>query len=376
MSILRSGRSGATFEQPYLLTMPTCARPLTRLAPFVLAIAVCAAAACSGGDAGGSVSPGGGSGGSGGNGESSGSSGSGTVQTGSFPSAALGITKQYVVYLPPSYATQPTRRFPVVYILHGLGGTETDWLTNMSVNTVLDSLAHAGLPEVIAVLADGDSWWYHDWVSTPPSCSGGSYTGSAPSEPCVPGLHYQYEEYIVNDLVGHVDATYRTQADMSHRAIAGQSMGGYGAAYLSLAHPDLFNVAAVFSGARLELLATTDPTTGATRPATSIAEVQAAHPNEWANWSAEYGTTFANWQAHDPSSLAAALASAGRRVPPMWIIVGTGDALHPTVEYFNSVLTKIGATHVFSEPSGDHSDAFWRAHEGDGFAWVLQHIGS
>jgi len=225
-------------------------------------------------------------------------------------------------------------------------------------------------------MPDGDSWWYHNWISTPPACAGGSYTGSAPPEPCVPGLHYQYESYIVNDLVPRIDATYRTEATMSHRAIGGLSMGGYGAAYLALAHPDVFDVAAIFSGSRLELLAIKDPVTGVTRPATSITELQTARANEWANWGAEYGTSFANWQAHDPSTQAASAAAAGRRIPPLWLVVGNNDPLHTQNEYFNSVLTQIGATHVFSEPVGDHSNSFWRLHEGDGLAWVLQHIGS
>jgi len=347
-------------------TMPSFASSVVRLGPVALAIAVSSVLGCSGGDPSASVSPP----------PPPPAGSSGSVQTASFASAALGVTKNYQVYLPPSYASQPTRRYPVVYMLHGSPGAETDWVNNVSINTVLDSLAHAGLPEVIAVMPDGDSWWYHDWISTPPACAGGSYTGAAPSEPCVPGLHYQYESYIVNDLVPRIDATYRTEATMAHRAIGGLSMGGYGAAYLALAHPDVFNVAAVFSGSRLELLAIKDPVTGAMRPATSITELQTARANEWANWAAEYGTSFANWQAHDPSTQAASAAAAGRRVPPFWLVVGNNDPLHTQDEYFNGVLAQIGATHVFSEPVGDHSNGFWRLHEGDGLAWVLQHIGS
>lgn len=348
--------------------MPSVARRLVRLGSLSLLGALAGVLACSGGDPSGSVDPppsGGGTGGS----------GSGSVHTDTFASAALGVTKQYEVYLPPSYSTQTSRRYPVIYFLHGNPGTETDWVQQLAANVVLDSLARAGLPEVIGVFADGDEWWYTDWLSTPLPCTPG-YTGAAPYEPCVPGLHYRYETYIANDLVAHIDATYRTQPDMAHRGITGYSMGGYGAALIAIGHPDLFTTASIFSGARLNLLEIPGASPGTFGVATSIAQLQAGHGSEWPSWVPEYGTSFANWQANDPSSMVVASKSAGRRIPSLWIVVGTTDPLRAPNEYFHGVLTQLGVSHVYSEPPGDHSIGFWRAHEGDGIAWMLQHFGS
>lgn len=300
------------------------------------------------------------------------SAGRSVVQTDSFASAALGITKRYVVYLPPSYAAQPARRYPVVYLLHGSGGTERDWVDAINVNQVLDSLAAAGAPEVIAIMPDGDNWFYHDWVGVPPACSGQPYTGEMPSEPCVPGLKYNYGTYIARDVVARVDATYRTRADAAHRGIGGMSMGGFGAAYLSLARPDVFSAAVVMGGGRLNFL-TLD---GAGRKATSTAELQPLFGNGFGRFIAEYGSDFANWRANEPVTMVALSRQAGRQIPALWITVGQSDVLRPGSEELSAALTQAGAAHTFREPPGDHSNTFWRSQEGDALAWLLQRFGS
>ncbi|HEX6972309.1 MAG TPA: alpha/beta hydrolase-fold protein, partial [Limnochordia bacterium] len=87
----------------------------------------------------------------------------GRVVADSFWSQALGIRKHYVVWLPPSYARQPERRYPVVYYLHGAFGRETDWVQYGHLDRTLDSLVAAGMPEMIVVMPDGDDGWYTTW---------------------------------------------------------------------------------------------------------------------------------------------------------------------------------------------------------------------
>src|SRR6185503_19332369 len=84
----------------------------------------------------------------------------GTVRTDSLWSAALGVTKHYLVYLPPSYATSTTRRYPVAYYLHGLNGDETNWVQLGHLDAAMDSLIAGGGPEMIVVMPDGDNSWY------------------------------------------------------------------------------------------------------------------------------------------------------------------------------------------------------------------------
>src|SRR5579864_1766652 len=89
----------------------------------------------------------------------------GIVRTDSLWSSALGVTKQYLVYLPPSYATNTSRRYPVAYYLHGLNGDETNWVQLGHLDLAMDSLIADGGPEMIVVMPDGDNSWYTTWNS-------------------------------------------------------------------------------------------------------------------------------------------------------------------------------------------------------------------
>ena len=146
-----------------------------------------------------------------------------------FFSPALGVEKHYVVYLPPSYATAPTRRYPVAYYLHGLTGNEADWVALASIDVVADSLIAGGGPEMIVVMPDGDDGWYTNWEEAPQPygvCLVDTLLNRAAPALCV--VEARYEDYIARDLVRHVDSTYRTLADRRHRGIAGLSMGDSG----------------------------------------------------------------------------------------------------------------------------------------------------
>src|SRR2546428_10277722 len=78
----------------------------------------------------------------------------GAVRVERFFSPALGVERHYVVYLPPSYATAPARRYPVAYYLHGLTGNEADWVSLASIDVAADSLIAGGSPEMIVVMPD------------------------------------------------------------------------------------------------------------------------------------------------------------------------------------------------------------------------------
>jgi diacylglycerol O-acyltransferase / trehalose O-mycolyltransferase len=124
------------------------------------------------------------------------------------------------VYLPPGYATSGLR-YPVLYMLHGGGGDEQDWVNphNGDIATLLDDVfkkdaAHA----VIAVMPDGYDGNWHDY-------NDGSYL---------------IEQYVLGSLVPYVDAHFRTIADRRGRAVDGLSNGGYGALLMAAKAPDLF----------------------------------------------------------------------------------------------------------------------------------------
>jgi len=128
-----------------------------------------------------------------------------------------------LVYLPPSYFAS-TRHYPVVYYLPGFGDSEMiGFALPDDMNTLI---AQAKTSEMIIVIADGTNR------------AGGSFYVNSP----VTG---NWEDYIVQDVVGYIDSHYRTLAEPQRRGLSGHSMGGFGALYIGMRHPDLFG--AVFS---------------------------------------------------------------------------------------------------------------------------------
>jgi putative tributyrin esterase len=138
-----------------------------------------------------------------------------------FESPALGRRMAYRVILPTGYADS-LRRYPTLYLLHGLTGNYRDWETRT--NIFRYSRAH----DLIIVMPDGEDSWYTDSQGTPAA---------------------KFESYVARDLIADVDRTYRTIGTRHGRAVAGLSMGGYGALKFGLKYPNLFMFAASFSGA-------------------------------------------------------------------------------------------------------------------------------
>jgi enterochelin esterase-like enzyme len=149
----------------------------------------------------------------------------GTLKQDSFISTSLhNQRRSFVVYLPPSYTSQPAQRYPVLYLLHGAPGGERDWFTGGKAHESADTLIETQhLRELILVSPDGNGrpGLASEW--------GNSYDQSQ-----------LIETFLARDLVAYVDQHYRTLADPAHRAIAGLSMGGFGAMNIALHHPSVF----------------------------------------------------------------------------------------------------------------------------------------
>lgn len=132
-----------------------------------------------------------------------------------------GLAVKFNIILPRDYATSQ-RRFPVLYLLHGYTDDYSAWVTKSNL------LEYAPAYEEIIVMPEGVTGWYVDNQADP---------------------KLQWEDYLIKDLIPYVDSHYRTVAAREGRAIAGLSMGGYGAMTLGLRHPDLFAAVASMSGA-------------------------------------------------------------------------------------------------------------------------------
>jgi enterochelin esterase-like enzyme len=152
---------------------------------------------------------------------------SAAIETSSFYSQAVGGREHYAIYLPPGYWAG-TRRYPVVYALHGLPSNSTGY-GNLPIAAWGRIAAAAGRPAIVvapqgARQGDTDPEW-HDWDAG-----------------------RDWETAVAVELVHHIDTTYRTIPDRRHRAVIGISAGGYGAALIGLHHLDTFSVIQSWSG--------------------------------------------------------------------------------------------------------------------------------
>ena len=147
------------------------------------------------------------------------------VETVQFKSKLVGAVLPYKVVLPAAYATkgkEPAARYPVLYLLHGFTGHYDNWLSKTKL------AEYASLYNFIIITPEGNNGWYTDSATRPGD---------------------KYESYIVQELIPDVQSRYRTIESREGRAIAGLSMGGYGALKFGVKYPQMFAFAASLSGA-------------------------------------------------------------------------------------------------------------------------------
>ena len=135
--------------------------------------------------------------------------------------------REVTVYLPPSYSKNPRKRYPVVYLLHGFAANHRAFMagvyTNMNTRLSMDSLIRSGLAkEMIVVTPNARN-----------AFDGSFYVNSVTTG--------NWEDFVYRDLVSFIDRRYRTIRNRSGRGIAGHSMGGYGALWVGMRHPETFS---------------------------------------------------------------------------------------------------------------------------------------
>lgn len=147
----------------------------------------------------------------------------GTVTHTTMPCTLLqGITeREYTIYLPPSYEGNTTTTYPVLYLLHGGGCSNTDWEQYGKLSHVMDSLIACGrIEEMIVVCPEANKdnmiWFNAD--------------------------HWRYEDFMFRKFMPYIERVYRVRPGKAHRSVAGFSMGGGAAVVYGVLHPDLFNV--------------------------------------------------------------------------------------------------------------------------------------
>ncbi len=231
----------------------------------------------------------------------------------SVSSAALGRTMKYRIMLPADYASSGAQ-YRALYLLHGLTGDYMDWSTR----TELARIAH-DLPLVI-VMPDGENAWY---------------TNAADKGP-------RFEDYIADDLVKDVESKYRVIRSRYGRAIAGLSMGGYGALKIALKRPNVFAAAGGFSAAL-----------GVTAP--KLDDSLSAYKEQLYKI---YGPAGSETRTAN-DILAIAEKAKPETAPALYVDCGTSDVLLESNRALVAILQKRGFKYEYHEVPGAHTWDYW-----------------
>jgi enterochelin esterase-like enzyme len=236
---------------------------------------------------------------------------------------------KYSIYLPPGYSSSD-KRFPVFYLLHGLGGNETSWISDFSVHRVTDSLIVAGaIPPLIIVMPEGRRSYYINDVQN----------------------RFPYEDILMKEFIPYIDSLYCTIASREYRVLGGLSMGGYGAVVNCIKHPDVFSTAIALSAA--------------IRTDSMIIYEKDDKYNQC--FKSVYGDSLSgNWR----------LTSHWIRNNPLYMVIkhpdtlksiswyfdcGLSDYLMPGNEALHDLFTRYKIPHQFHVRSGGHERAYWES---------------
>ena len=152
------------------------------------------------------------------------------VEYKTFASKLLNREIRYGLYLPPSYANSPTKRYPVLYFLHGLNENEMRWSTRGQTDIKLDKLVADGkIGEFIVAVPFGATSFYTNKRS-----------GTEP-----------WEDMLVSEFIPMIESANRVAPGRTNRGVSGISMGGYGSLKIALKHPDLFGSVSAHSAVLL-----------------------------------------------------------------------------------------------------------------------------
>jgi enterochelin esterase-like enzyme len=273
--------------------------------------------------------------------------------------------RDVTVYLPPSYAADQNRRYPVVYLLHGYTGRD-DYFVNRFAKLPEsgDRLSAAqGFSDLIVVTPDAYTLHKGSMYSSSPT------TGD-------------WESFIAQDLVAYIDGHYRTIATRMSRGLAGHSMGGYGTIRIGMKRPDVFSSLYSMSAccldananpkpealAPVEAIKTREQAEEAARapgfgPSATLASAAAWSPNPnnpplFLDLPVKDGKVrsdiVAKWTANAPLTMVERNVASLQRFYNIAIDIGTKDSLIGANRQLHEAMTRLQIAHSYQEYDGDH----------------------
>ena len=273
---------------------------------------------------------------------------------------ANAVDRTVLVILPPSYAAERNRRYPVVYALHGYSIGAEQWSQEIHVPQTVEGAFAKGALEMIVVLPDSKT----------------VHNGSMYSSSVTTG---DFENFIARDVVSYIDAHYRTIANRSSRGLVGHSMGGYGASRIGMKHADVFGSLYIMSPCCLAprgsgpanpandeaLAAVKTPEDSAKLPFGLRAQLASAaawspNPNNPPLYldlptGSNQQEVLAKWAANSPLAFVDQYVQDLRQYRAIAIDVGDMDNLKTGATKMHDVLTSYAITHDFEIYSGTHT---------------------
>jgi len=251
-----------------------------------------------------------------------------------------GTKMNYSVYLPEDYATSQ-RSYPVVYLLHGYSDDETGWIQFGEANRIADKgISEGRVPSCIIIIPDGKITWY---------CN--SYD-----------MKIAWEDNFINEFIPFMEKEYRIRAKKEYRAIAGLSMGGYGALKLSMKHTDLFSCCVALSSGTFtdeDILKMPDK------------DYEHYFPGLFGKGLQGNARLNDAWKSNNPLDLIHSVPLDKLKSVRFWIDCGDDDFLYSGNSALHVEMRKLGLPHEYRVRDGAHTWSYWRS----GLATGLEYIG-
>jgi enterochelin esterase-like enzyme len=274
------------------------------------------------------------------------------------------VDRDVLVFLPPSYAKEKTRRYPVVYALHGYSIGAEQWSKEIHAPQTIEGAFAQGVKELIVVLPDSKT----------------VHNGSMYSSSVTTG---DFERFIAHDVVSYIDAHYRTIPNRLSRGLVGHSMGGYGATRIGMKHAGVFGILYIMSPCCLSprragpanpetekaLEAVKTPEDSAKLPFGARAQLATAaawspnpkNPPLYLDLPTKAGEqqpdVLAKWAANAPLAFVDQYIADLRRYRGIAIDVGDKDGLRVGAAKLHEILDSYGVANTFDVYPGTHTSA-------------------
>lgn len=270
------------------------------------------------------------------------------------------------IYLPPSYMTEPDRRFPVVYFLHGYLGTDLDYFGDAE-----DAEDGRHLPSIADRVFGSRA--AREMILVMPNCDN-VYMGCMYANSATTGY---WQDYISTDLVAYVDAHYRTIPERSSRGLTGHSMGGYGALVIGMKRSAVFSAIYALSSCCLDEFSPSGgeaardledmrPKDAADNFAAALLFSRAAawapnpdNPPFFFDMPTSNGEVkpaiAARWAANSPAALLPSYVPSLKSLTAISLDVGARDLLVDSNRAFSKAMVSYDIVHEFTVYEGDHT---------------------